>query len=412
MSRARDGSPAPGGCRATPPELPRIERARGGCQNGFALPPAGEPPSSAAPREGAVVAVVSIPPAPPLLPATSSPQRVLAGPTLSLDGRDAIEGYLDRLNLASPVADRRITQWGAPGSERLSVGAVMQAVDPHGRDAFPAEVFLGECHFGFGLDLHTRNPGAAPAAYAIGLPLAGDLSVTLSGHEVHAGAGEGVIIDPAEVERTRVSGGSHFVEFHLPKSEVLRLSGSWTPATDGRAPRFAPHLGAQLAPRLLFMAAQAAHVLQTPGAPAGLRMLFQRWTEMIALTLLHEQHVDNSLARRAGGSAPAPASLRRAIDFIQAHADGAIGLADIAEAACISASSLLRHFQAHVGMSPYAFLRTVRLERAHAELTHGAPDDIRDIALRWGFQNASKFSRAYQEQFGERPSDTRRRHVG
>jgi len=136
----------------------------------------------------------------------------------------------------------------------------MQAIDTHARDAFPAGVFLGECHFGFGLDLHTRNPGAAPAAYAIGLPLAGDLRVTLAASEVHAGAGEGVIVDPAEVERARVSGGSHFVEFHLPKSEVLRLAGAWTPATDGRAPRFAPHLSAQLAPRLLFMAAQAALV--------------------------------------------------------------------------------------------------------------------------------------------------------
>ena len=63
-------------------------------------------------------------------------------------------------------------------------------------------------------------------------------------------------------------------------------------------------------------------------------------------------------------------------------------------------------------MSPYAFLRTVRLERAHAELAGGAPDAIRDIALRWGFQNASKFSAAYQAQFGVRPSETRRRHGG
>jgi AraC-like DNA-binding protein len=385
-----------------------IERTQDECQNAFVLPPAGGPSPRSAPREGAVVAIVSIPPAFPHPPAFP-PSRLLAGPTLSLDGRDAIEGYLDRLNLASPVGDRRITQWGAPGSERLEVGAVMQAVEAPGRDAWSTEVFLGECHFGFGLDLRTRNPAASPAAYAIGLPLAGDMSVSLAGAEVHAGAGEGVIIDPAEVERTRVSGGSHFVEFHLPKSEVLRLAGAWTAATDGRAPRFSPHLDARLAPRLLFMAAQAAHVLQVPGHPAGVRMLFQRWTEMIALTLLHEQQVDNALARRAGAPAPAPASLRRAIDFIQAHADGAIGLADIAEAACISASSLLRHFQAHVGMSPYAFLRTVRLERARAELARGTPDDIRDIALRWGFQNASKFSRAYQAQFGERPSDTRRR---
>jgi AraC-like DNA-binding protein len=387
-----------------------MEDAFGRCQNGFALPPGGRPLPEAAPIEGARVTVVSIPAS--TLPSSPAPARLLAAPAMSLDGRDAIEGYLDRLNLASPVADRRITSWGAPGSERLSVGAVMHEFDAPARDAWQTEVFLGECLFGFGLDLRTRNPGAAPATYAIGLPLAGHMSVTLAGTEVHAEAGEGVIIDPADVERTQVAGGSHFVEFHLPKSEVLRLASAWSPALDGRAPRFAPHLGAQLAPRLLFMAAQAAHVLETPGHPAGLRMLFQRWTEMIALTLLHEQHVEHASARRATAGAPAPASIRRAIDFIQAHADGAIGLADIAEAACTSASSLLRHFHAHVGMSPYAFLRSVRLERAHAELERGGPDAIQDIALRWGFQNASKFSRAYQELFGERPSQTRQRHAG
>jgi AraC-like DNA-binding protein len=396
--------------RARDPAAAGIEPGPGECQNGFAVPAGGRPRPCAAPPAGAVVAVVSIPHSPTFPPASPPAQRLLAGPALSLDGRDAIEGYLDKLNLASPVAERRITRWGASGCDCLNVGAAVQTFASPGRDAWASEVFMGECHFGFGLDLRTRNPAAAPAAYAIGLPLAGDMSVTLAGAEVHACAGEGVIIDPAEVERTQVSGGSHFVEFHLPRSEVLRLAGLWTPAMEGRAPRFAPHLGAQLAPRLLFMAAQAAHVLETPGQPAGQRMLFQRWTEMIALTLLHEQRIDNALARRSAGGAPAPACIRRAIDFIQAHADGAIGLADIAEAACTSASSLLRHFHAHVGMSPYAFLRTVRLERAHAELERGAADAICDVALRWGFQNASKFSRAYQGQFGERPSETRARH--
>ena len=75
------------------------------------------------------------------------------------------------------------------------------------------------------------------------------------------------------------------------------------------------------------------------------------------------------------------------------------------------ASSVLRHFGAQLGMSPYAFLRVVRLERARAELQRGGPEAIRDVALRWGFQNASKFSRAYQEQFGERPSETRGRRA-
>ena len=390
----------------TNPAAAAVVSAATGCENRRALPP-GAAPSPTARGPGAMVAVVSTSPSAPFDPAPAGRPRLLASVPHSFDGRNAIEGYLDELNLASPVAERRITRWGAAPDENLRVGAVLHS--PVTGGSWAGEVFMGECHFSFGLDMRTRNPGAAPATYAIGLPLTGGMSVTLAGHEVSARAGEGVIIDPAEVERTQVSGGSHFVEFHLPKTEVLRLASAWTPGMEGRAPRFAPHLSPTLAPRLLFMAAQAAGVLESPGNPAGARMLFQRWTEMIALTLLHEQHIDNSLARRAPAGAPAPAGVRRAIDYIQAHADSAIGLADIAEAACISASSLLRHFGTHLGMSPYAFLRVVRLERARAELQRGGPEAIRDIALRWGFQNASKFSRAYQAQFGEKPSETRGR---
>jgi len=92
-----------------------------------------------------------------------------------------------------------------------------------------------------------------------------------------------------------------------------------------------------------------------------------------------------------------------------AHADTAIGLADIADAACVSVSSLLRQFNGHLGQSPFAFLRAVRLERARTELRSDDAPPARDVALRWGCQNASKFTRAHQQQFGERPSETRTR---
>jgi AraC-like DNA-binding protein len=364
------------------------------------------PPTPADAREPALVALVTVPR--PLVPAAPPPGalRVLASSPALFDGRRAIEGYVDRLNQVSPVAERRIVTWGRDTPDQLCVGAAVNTTGSHG-----PEVFLGECRFGFGLDMRTRNPSAAAPTYAIGLPLAGEMSVTLGGRRVEVHAGEGVIIDPAEVEETQVCAGAHLVEFHLPRSELQRLSADWAPGLDGRLPRFAPRLDPSLAQRLLFMAAQAAAVLEAPGPALAARMMFQRWTEMIALTLLHEQHIDNALAHRdpARPAGPAPASVRRAIDYIQANAGSAIGLADIAEAACASPSTLLRHFQAHVGASPAAFLRRVRLEHARAELRADVPDAIRDIALRWGFQNASKFSRAYQDQFGERPSDSRGR---
>ncbi len=75
-------------------------------------------------------------------------------------------------------------------------------------------------------------------------------------------------------------------------------------------------------------------------------------------------------------------------------------LSDIAAAACVSASSLLRQFNEHLGLSPGAFLRQVRLDRARNELRRGGSGSVRELAQRWGFQNASKFSQAYLRRFG------------
>lgn len=345
-------------------------------------------------------------PRPTTTPAPPEPSRLLAVEPLRLQARDSIEHYLDALNRASPVAQRQIRRWAPNGHDWLGVSAVLHA-DSAG--AQPTEVFIGEGHFSFDVEMARRNADAAPDAYVVGLPVTGRLSVTIDGCETIAEAGEGTIVDPARVDHTVLSGEAHFVEFYLPRREMLRLAAEWAPGVEPHAPLFEPHLRAPLAQRLLFMATQAAQLLQAPGPAAGKQMLFGRWIEMMGLCLLHEQPLAQAHTRRSAMIAPAPASLRRAVDFIHAHADTAIGLADIADAACVSVSSLLRQFSGHLGQSPFAFLRVVRLERARAELRGSGAQPVRDVALRWGFQNASKFTRAYQQQFGERPSETRTR---
>jgi AraC-like DNA-binding protein len=342
----------------------------------------------------------------PDLPAHRPPQpaRLLAVEPLRLQARDEIERYLDALNNASPVAERVIRGWSPQGHDWLGVSAVLHA-DAGG--AQPTEVFIGEGQFSFDVEMATRNAAMAPDAYVVGLPVTGRMSVTIEGHETLAQAGEGVIVDPSRIERTSLSGSSHFVEFYLPRREMLRLAAEWAPGVEPHAPLFEPHLRAPLAQRLLFMATQAAELLQAPGPAEGKRMLFRRWIEMMGLCLLHEQPLAQSRNRRSAMIAPAPASLRRAVEFIHAHSDTAIGLTDIADAACVSVSSLLRQFNGHLGQSPVGFLRVVRLERARTELRGDGALPVREVALRWGFQNASKFTRAYQQQFGELPSETR-----
>jgi transcriptional regulator GlxA family with amidase domain len=76
--------------------------------------------------------------------------------------------------------------------------------------------------------------------------------------------------------------------------------------------------------------------------------------------------------------------------------------------------SLQEGFRQHVGVSPMAYLRRVRLEHAHAELSE--PRDgqrsVAAVAHRWGFGHLGRFAAAYRERYGVSPSDTLRGYSG
>ena len=316
--------------------------------------------------------------------------------TTGFDTRDAIEAYLDSLNRSSPLAERGITKWGSRDRPHLRLGVVPLKAAGAATDT----MFLAEAQTSFGLDVRAQRAAAAGAPYSVGLVLAGSIRVTLAGGEFVARAGEGIIIDPAQVERTQVAVDSHFVEFMLPRTHLLRLGAELAPHGRAGQPQFAPLLPGPIAQRLHVMAMQTAAVLGADRSVRSTGVMFERWMELIALTLLHE-HQPPAL-----GEAP-PRSVGRALDYIDAHAQDEVLLADIAAAACVSASTLLRQFNQHLGLSPVAFLRQVRLDHARAELRHGAPASLRELAQRWGFQSAGKFSLAYLRRFGERPRAAR-----
>jgi AraC-like DNA-binding protein len=326
------------------------------------------------------------------------PQPVLANEFRS---RAAIEDYLHRLNRSSPMAVRDITDWGVAAAPLLQVTAV-----PMVFEGAPEEpIYIGESQNSFGLDVRSQRSAAVGSPYAVGLLLSGEMRVTSAAGEIVARAGEGLVIDFAESERMQVAVDTHFVEFALPKRNLLRLGAELTPGELDGTPQFAPLLPGPIAQRLLFMVRQAADVLREDPARPGARLLFERWMEMITLTLLHEQRARPPEAARTAGSPPR--SLSRAVDYIDAHAQDDLLLSDIAAAACVSVSSLLRQFHDHVGQSPMACLRQLRLDRAHAELRRGHAGSIRELAQRWGFHSAAKFSQAYLRRFGERPGDAR-----
>ncbi|BDZ48287.1 hypothetical protein GCM10025867_05280 [Frondihabitans sucicola] len=107
---------------------------------------------------------------------------------------------------------------------------------------------------------------------------------------------------------------------------------------------------------------------------------------------------------------PRNSRIRAAVEFIHVSAHLPITSTDIARAADLSLRGLQSAFATQLGMTPTAYLRDVRLDRAHADLVHLGPAEasVAAVAERWGFAHSGRFSAAYGQRFGELPSETLR----
>lgn len=106
-----------------------------------------------------------------------------------------------------------------------------------------------------------------------------------------------------------------------------------------------------------------------------------------------------------------PASVRRALAYLEEHVADPISLADIAQGAGLTVRGLQAAFQRHLDTSPMAELRRLRMLRVHDALRDADPysSTVAPIARRWGFAHLSRFASDYRSQFGELPSQTLRR---
>lgn len=105
-----------------------------------------------------------------------------------------------------------------------------------------------------------------------------------------------------------------------------------------------------------------------------------------------------------------PATLRRAVAFIERHAHQDITVADIAAAAHVTVRAVQLAFRRHLDTTPTGYLRRVRLGHAHRQLQAADPqhDTVTAIALHWGFASHSLFSAYYRTAYGVSPSRTLR----
>jgi AraC-like DNA-binding protein len=104
-----------------------------------------------------------------------------------------------------------------------------------------------------------------------------------------------------------------------------------------------------------------------------------------------------------------PRAVKHALDAITACPEHPYTAATLAALTGVSVRTLQASFQRHVGASPMAYLRHVRLARAHDDLRHGRVRTVTEAAHRWGFTHLGRFAAAYQVRYCATPSETLRR---
>lgn len=129
------------------------------------------------------------------------------------------------------------------------------------------------------------------------------------------------------------------------------------------------------------------------------------------LAAFHPTHAAPDAAGTADRADATPATLRRAVAYLEANPDLDLGVAEVAASCHVSVRALQLAFRRHLDTTPMAYLRRVRLSRVHDELRAADPAGgvtVTEVASRWGLLGSGRFTARYREEYGELPSETLR----
>lgn len=101
-------------------------------------------------------------------------------------------------------------------------------------------------------------------------------------------------------------------------------------------------------------------------------------------------------------------SLNNAMEYLEDHLCAEWDPGKVAEIACVSADSFLRFFSYMTGITLSEYIRRRKLTLAAFDLQN-TKEPIVDIAVRYGWDSAAAFSRAFIRQHGIAPSVFRKR---
>lgn len=251
------------------------------------------------------------------------------------------------------------------------------------------------------------DPDRLDDFFLVQMPLAGEAAVWHQNACHHCSAGQATVISPQDAVRMEWSGDCDQFMLRIDRDRLLHVAAAISGQETAATMRLAPQLDLRQGSGAHWW--QLMHYLSALLQPGG-----EHPSSGLHIAML-EDHVLAMLLRVAWAPATvsrAPASatlpkLRQLEDYIEAHLDQPLTVADLARVVHSSVRLVQQLFARERGTTPLAHIRRLRLERVRHDLMHPAADTrVLQTAARWGFEHPGRFAAAYQQAYGESPSTT------
>lgn len=96
------------------------------------------------------------------------------------------------------------------------------------------------------------------------------------------------------------------------------------------------------------------------------------------------------------------------MDYIRAHLDERLAIADLARHCCVRPRHFARLFKVETGFGPAKAVERLRVDAARAALESGSVS-VKRLAITCGFGDAERMRRSFLRTLGAPPSQLRRR---
>jgi len=260
----------------------------------------------------------------------------------------------------------------------------------------------------YGADV-TIDPGPLSAFLLVQMPVTGQADIRCGTQRILSDPDLASVLTPSDALLMRWSADNDQLIVRIERSALERVCAAYLGHRPAEPLRF--QLGMAWRGTGWYQLIQyLAGMLEAAPQAASHPLTACQLEQLVIGSLLTLQPHSLSEALRQHGKPLAPRHVKVVEEYIHVHAAAALTPAMLAEAAGVSLRSLYAGFREHRGLSPMAYLRTVRLERVRNDLLNDAAvQSVTAAALRWGFAHLGRFSAEYRRAFGECPAETLRR---